>query len=187
MSIAVNVSAVQLKAPSLLADVQDALEQSQIDPSRVVLEITEHSLVEDSQTVIGVLEGLKKLGVRLAIDDFGTGYASLSYLQRMPVDILKIDQSFVQSCAGDARGRELLEAIFGIGRSLSLETIAEGVEQPAQLELVRDMGCDLVQGFLLGRPLPLDEVRRLISSPLARGTAPSAERAPADGVRLPLP
>jgi EAL domain-containing protein (putative c-di-GMP-specific phosphodiesterase class I) len=171
----VNVSAVQLKAPSLLADVQDALEQSKIEPSRVVLEITEHSLVEDSQTVIGVLDGLKKLGVRLAIDDFGTGYASLSYLQRMPVDILKIDQSFVQASVADARGRELLEAIVAIGQSMSLETIAEGVEHAAQLELVQDMGCDLVQGFLLGRPLSLYEVRRLISS----ARVPSAMKLPA--------
>jgi diguanylate cyclase (GGDEF)-like protein/PAS domain S-box-containing protein len=175
LSIAVNVSAVQLKAPSLLADVQDALEQSKIEPSRVVLEITEHSLVEDSQTVIGVLDGLKKLGVRLAIDDFGTGYASLSYLQRMPVDILKIDQSFVQASVADARGRELLEAIVAIGQSMSLETIAEGVEHAAQLELVQDMGCDLVQGFLLGRPLSLYEVRRLISS----ARVPSAMKLPA--------
>ncbi len=163
LNISVNVSAVQLKAPSLLADVKDALEQSQIDPARVVLEITEHSLVEDPDTVISVLHALKELGVRLAIDDFGTGYASLSYLQSMPVDILKIDQAFVKASDDGERGRELLEAIVSIGRSLSLLTIAEGIEQSDQLATVREMGCDLVQGYLLGRPLPIEEAQRLIA------------------------
>ncbi len=163
LSISVNISAVQLNAPSLLADVKHALEQSQIRPARVVLEITEQSLVEDSHTVIGVLHALKELGVRLAIDDFGTGYASLSYLQSMPVDILKIDRTFVKASDDGEHGRELLEAIVGIGRSLSLLTIAEGVEEPDQLATVRDMGCDLAQGYLLGRPLPIEEAQSLIA------------------------
>jgi diguanylate cyclase (GGDEF)-like protein/PAS domain S-box-containing protein len=159
-SIAVNVSTVQIKAPSLLADVTDALRQSGIAPTRVVLEITESSLIEDSHSAIGVLRALKELGVRIAIDDFGTGYASLAYLQEMPVDILKIDQSFVAST--DIRGRELLEAIIDIGRTLSLTTIVEGIEQPDQLATVKSFGCDIAQGYLLGRPLPAEEAQQLI-------------------------
>ncbi len=171
-SIAVNVSTVQIRAPSLLADVKDALRQSGIAPTRVILEITESSLIEDSHNAIGVLHALKELGVRIAIDDFGTGYASLAYLQEMPVDILKIDQSFVANT--DTRGRELLEAIIDIGRTLSLTTIAEGIEQPDQLATVKSFGCDIAQGYLLGRPLPAEEAQHLIEQQ-------SATRSPGPG------
>jgi diguanylate cyclase (GGDEF)-like protein/PAS domain S-box-containing protein len=162
-TISVNVSAVQLNAPSLVTDVQGALSRSGIDPARVVLEITESSLIDSSPRVIDVLHALKRLGVRIAIDDFGTGYASISYLQRIPVDILKVDRSFVTGSEQSKRGRELLEAIVNIGHVLSLVTIAEGVEQASQLATVRQAGCDLVQGYLLSRPLPDEEVRRLIA------------------------
>ena len=168
--MSVNVSAVQLKAPSLVDDVREALAQSGVSPERVILEITESSLVEDSHRVIGALHALKELGVRIAIDDFGTGYASLSYLQSMPVDILKIDQAFVRASDDGERGHDLLEAIVNIAHSLSLQTVAEGVEQPEQLAAVRRMGCDLVQGYLLGRPLPVEEAQRLIG----QGAAMSA-------------
>jgi diguanylate cyclase (GGDEF)-like protein/PAS domain S-box-containing protein len=163
IGISVNVSPVQLRAPSLIADVRDALKRSQLDPSRVVLEITEQSLIEDSHTVTGALHELKQLGVRLAIDDFGTGYASLAYLQSMPVDILKIDQTFVRSSSEDERSRELLEAIIGIGRTLSLTTIAEGIERQSQLAIVQNIGCDFAQGYLLGRPLRVQDAQRLIA------------------------
>jgi diguanylate cyclase (GGDEF)-like protein/PAS domain S-box-containing protein len=167
VNISVNVSPVQLKAPSLADDVKDALKQSGISPARVILEITESSLAEDSHAAIATIHALKALGVRIAIDDFGTGYASLSYLQSMPVDILKIDQSFVRGSSDGERGRDLLQAIFSIARSLSLSTVAEGVEQPAQLAAVRAMGCDLAQGYLLGRPLPIAEAERLVLEDVA--------------------
>lgn len=175
LSIAVNVSAVQLKTPSLVADVQDALAQTGVSPSRLTLEITESSLVEDSRSVIEVLHALKELGVRLAIDDFGTGYASLSYLQNMPVDILKIDQAFIKSSDDNERGLELLQAIVSIGQTLSLQTVAEGIEQPDQLDVVRSMGCDLAQGYLLGRPLPVSEAERLIVDQAASEPAQDAD------------
>ena len=167
VNISVNVSAVQLQAPSLLTDVREALERSGISPARVVLEITESSLVAEPRMVIDTLTKLKQLGVRIAIDDFGTGYASLSYLQSMPVDILKVDQAFVRASDDDGRGRDLLEAIVSIGRSLSLLTVAEGVEEPEQLDAVRRMGCDLAQGYLLGRPLPIEEARHVIAEDCA--------------------
>ena len=155
LSISVNVSAVQLNSPSLIADVENALRRSGIDPADVVLEITESSLVDCSPRVTDVLHALKALGVRLAIDDFGTGYASVSYLQSMPIDILKVDKSFVASGSDGERRRELFEAIVNIGRVLSLVTIAEGIEQPSQLETAKEAGCDLAQGYLLGRPRTL--------------------------------
>jgi EAL domain-containing protein (putative c-di-GMP-specific phosphodiesterase class I) len=102
--------------------------------------------------------------VRLAIDDFGTGYTSIGNLQNMPVDILKVDKSFIDASNDGAHGSELLEAIVNIGRVLSLVTIAEGVEKHEQLEMVRDLGCNLAQGYLLGRPQPSEEAGRLIAS-----------------------
>ncbi|MGB7589001.1 MAG: EAL domain-containing protein [Solirubrobacterales bacterium] len=163
LTISVNVSAVQLGAPSLVPDLRDALGSTSIDPAQVVLEITETSLIDSGPRVLETLNGLKDLGVRVAIDDFGTGYASLASLQNMPIDILKIDRSFVTSSTDGDRGRELLEAIVNIGRILSLVTIAEGVEHAGHLSIVKDIGCDIVQGHLLGPPLAHDEAHRLIA------------------------
>lgn len=172
LTIAVNVSAVQLGAPALVADVQDALRRSGIHPGRVVLEITESSLVERSPRTIETLGELKRTGVCLAIDDFGTGYASVAYLQTLPFDILKVDRSFIAS-SQDRRRRELFEAVVNIGHALSLTTIAEGIEQPSQLEMARRAGCDIAQGYLLGRPAAPEVARQLIddlaSAPEATG------------------
>ena len=117
LSISVNVSTVQLISPSLISDVQRTLEQSGIAPSRVVLEITEGSLAKDAERIIEVLDELRKLGVRIAIDDFGTGYASLSHLRRLPVDILKVDRSFVAALNEGGKSEELLKAILGVGQA----------------------------------------------------------------------
>jgi diguanylate cyclase (GGDEF)-like protein/PAS domain S-box-containing protein len=176
LTISVNVSTVQLSAPSFVTDVEDALSRSGIDPARVVLEITESSLIDSSPRVVDVLHALKQLGVRIAIDDFGTGYASISYLQTIPVDILKVDRSFVAGSEHGKRGRELLDAIVNIGRVLSLVTVAEGVEQPNQLATVKQAGCDLVQGYLFSRPLPEEEVTRLIAEHSDRSASVGAER-----------
>jgi diguanylate cyclase (GGDEF)-like protein/PAS domain S-box-containing protein len=162
--ISVNVSAVQLKAPSIIGDVEDALASSGINPARVVLEVTESSFIESSDEIIDTLHALKALGVRLAIDDFGTGYASISNLRSMPIDILKVDKSFLASCNDGGHGSELLEAIIHIGRVLSLVTIAEGIEQPTQLATARDLGCDLAQGYLFSRPVPAAEAEQLIAA-----------------------
>jgi diguanylate cyclase (GGDEF)-like protein/PAS domain S-box-containing protein len=162
LTISVNVSAVQLNAPSLTVDVESALRESGIDPGHVVLEITESSLVDCSPRIIDVLHTLKTLGVRLAIDDFGIGYASVSYLQSMPVDILKIDRSFMTSNSDAETGHELFEAIVNIGRVLSLATIAEGIENPSQLATAKQAGCNLAQGYLLGRPMPSKDAQELV-------------------------
>ncbi len=166
LTMAINVSAVQLLAPSLLSDVREALADTGVAPSRVVLEITEGSLVDDAHGVIEVLEEIRRLGVRIAIDDFGTGYASLSYLQRLPVDILKVDRSFVMGLADGDKSHELLEAILGVGQALSLATVAEGVEDQGQLETVRSMGCDMAQGYLMSKPIPAEVAEGLLSGDL---------------------
>jgi hypothetical protein len=150
-------------SPGIVADVQHALEVSEIDPARVVLEVTESSFIESSTEIIDTLHSLKGLGVRLAIDDFGTGYASISNLKSMPVDILKVDKSFLASCTDSNHGGELLEAVVNIGRVLSLTTVAEGIEQPAQLSAAQGLGCDLAQGYLFSRPVPAAEAEQIIA------------------------
>jgi len=137
-----------------------------------VLEVTESSFIDSSVEIIDTLRALKALGVRLAIDDFGTGYTSIGSLQSMPFDILKIDKSFLDASDDGEHGYELLEAIVNIGRVLSLVTIAEGVERHEQLAVVRALGCNLAQGYLLGRPQPAEETGQLITSQAATHVRP---------------
>jgi diguanylate cyclase (GGDEF)-like protein len=154
LGISVNVSARQLGRDEFATDVSRALHESGIEPSSLTLEITETALMRDVIAACEHLEEIKALGVRIAIDDFGTGYASLSHLQRLPVDVLKVDRSFVAALNDEGQGRELLEAILGVGQALSLTVIAEGVETQGQMTALRQMGCQMAQGFLIGRPSP---------------------------------
>ena len=163
IAIAVNVSAYQLGRKGFAQDVQHALDSSGVEPSSITLEITETTLMRDVPAACERLQELKALGIRLAIDDFGTGYASLSYLQRMPVDTLKIDQSFIAALADGRQGHDLLQAILGIARSLSLSVIAEGIEQHSQLSTLEQLGCQMAQGFLLGNPLPAQDLNALLA------------------------
>jgi diguanylate cyclase (GGDEF)-like protein/PAS domain S-box-containing protein len=164
LSISVNVSTVQLTAPSLRSDVQEALQRSGVDPSRLVLEITEGSLAKDAERTIAVLEQLRGLGTRIAIDDFGTGYASLSHLQRLPVDILKVDKSFVSALSDGDKSRDLLQAILGVGHALSLAVVAEGIEAQSQMTALQEMGCQMAQGFLVGKPSPAEVAESLLGA-----------------------
>jgi diguanylate cyclase (GGDEF)-like protein/PAS domain S-box-containing protein len=157
LRINVNVSVRQLNQPSLVTEVADALAASGIDPATVTLEITESVLVNDSETTINRLRDLKRLGVQLAIDDFGTGYSSLSYLSKFPVDILKIDRSFINRLTDGTDDSALAAAIVRIGETLNLHTVAEGIERPDQLDALRRMNCDSGQGYHFARPMPLDE------------------------------
>jgi diguanylate cyclase (GGDEF)-like protein len=162
LGISVNVSAGQLGRREFAEDVQNALARSRIEPASLTLEITETTLVRDVPAACERLQEVKALGVRIAIDDFGTGYASLSHLQRMPVDILKIDRSFVSGLGDGPQSRELLAAILGVGRSLSLSVIAEGIELASQQATLEEMGCEMAQGFLLGHPGPAEEIEALL-------------------------
>ena len=162
--IFVNVSAHQLARDGFTDDVRHALDSSGIEPSLLVLEITETTLMRDVAAAGERLNEIKALGVSVAIDDFGTGYASLSHLQRMPVDILKIDRSFVAALGDTGQGRELLEAILGVGQALSLTVVAEGVETQSQVNTLLEMGCERAQGFLMGRPCAPEVVEELFAA-----------------------
>ncbi|HTC71956.1 MAG TPA: GGDEF domain-containing phosphodiesterase [Solirubrobacteraceae bacterium] len=163
LGISVNVSAYQLGRREFAEDVQRALARWQIEPSSLTLEITETTLVRDVPAACERLQEVKALGVRIAIDDFGTGYASLSHLQRMPVDTLKIDRSFVSALGDGPQSRELLAAILGVGQSLSLSVVAEGIELASQQTTLEEMGCEMAQGFLLGHPGPAPEIEALLA------------------------
>jgi diguanylate cyclase (GGDEF)-like protein/PAS domain S-box-containing protein len=150
LTMSVNLSVKQLQSDSIVRDVDEALRLSGIDPPTLVLEITETVMMADPDTASARLDELKSLGVRIAMDDFGTGYSSLSYLSRLPVDILKMDRSFLGAGNTDSG---LAAAIIAIGERLGLEVVAEGIEEPEQIGTLRDLGCELGQGFLFARPM----------------------------------
>ncbi|MCC6317515.1 MAG: EAL domain-containing protein [Gemmatimonadaceae bacterium] len=162
LSITVNLSGKQLQAPDLHQDVREALASSGLDPSHLILEITESVIMESGRSVLERLRDLKELGVRLAIDDFGTGYSSLSYLQQFPVDILKIDRSFTTGLARGPNEDALARTIIALGDLLTLRTIAEGVEHEGQHERLRDLGCDYGQGYLFGKPISARDMTALL-------------------------
>jgi diguanylate cyclase (GGDEF)-like protein/PAS domain S-box-containing protein len=163
LTIAVNVSARQLDGASLIDDVEDALRAARLSPERLVLEITETELMRHIDAAVATLGTLRDRGVRIAVDDFGTGYCSLSQLERLPVDIIKLDRTFVSATEHPAEGSGLLRAVMDIGRSLHLRTVAEGIETTEQLDELRSLACPLGQGFLFSRPLPSADVSTLLA------------------------
>ena len=164
IGVSVNVSAYQLGRSGFAEDVQQALSLSGLEPSSLTLEITETTLMRNVPAACERLLQIKALGVRIAIDDFGTGYASLSHLQRIPADILKIDQSFVAALNDGGQSRELLVAILGVGQALSLAVVAEGIEEQGQLSALEEMGCEMAQGFLMGKPTRAELITSLPGS-----------------------
>jgi diguanylate cyclase (GGDEF)-like protein len=162
LDIAVNLSARQVGDRELPESVSAVLSRTGLDPAHLTLEVTESALVEDAATAASTLEALSEIGVRLVLDDFGTGYSSLAYLNRFPFDALKIDRSFVQGLGIEQEHSAIVEAIVGMARALSLDAIAEGVENEAQLSELRRLGCDYAQGHLFSRPLPAEEITRLV-------------------------
>lgn len=151
--MAVNLSARQLDQPGFAAEVDDVLGDTRFPAEGLTVEITEQVFMHESPHVLENLQGLRDMGVRIAIDDFGTGYSSLSYLQRFEVDILKIDKSFVDDVGEGGQAAALVEGIIGIAHTLGLEVVAEGIEYDAQRERLRDLRCDLGQGYLFAKPL----------------------------------
>ena len=161
--ISVNLSVRQLRYPGLVAEVAEVLQQTGLDPTTLVLEITESVAMEDAVSMLDVMRELKSLGLKLAIDDFGTGYTSLSYFKRFPVDFLKIDRSFTQDLEEGAQGRVTLMAITHIAHAMGLNVVAEGVEDVMQLARLRELGCDLAQGYYFSRPLEAEAALRLLT------------------------
>lgn len=162
--IAVNLSARQFLRSDVLNTVASALEESGMRPEYLELELTESMLMQDVENTVSTLHELKRMGVRLSIDDFGTGYSSLSYLKRFPLDMLKIDRSFVIDLGTESDDGEISRAIIAMAHALDLEVVAEGVENRQQLDFMRDFHCDLIQGFYFSKPLPADEFARLVRS-----------------------
>ena len=153
-AVSVNLSARQLSRPDLVDSVAAALEHSRLDPDRLWLEITESVLMDDADMAVAALERLRALGVHLCVDDFGTGYSSLAYLRRFPVDALKVDRSFVAGLGEDPEDSAIVEAVVSMAHSLRLSVVAEGVETDEQLARLRDLGCELAQGFYFAAPVP---------------------------------
>ncbi len=164
VGVSVNVSARQLDSDDLVADVAVALADSELDPAALTLEITETTPMRNADATADLLHAVKRLGVRIAIDDFGTGYSSLAHLQQFPVDALKIDRSFVQRLSESAHGKALIHALVQLAQALSIETLAEGIERPDQLAILRREQCETGQGFLFARPMDADAAAAFLES-----------------------
>jgi EAL domain-containing protein (putative c-di-GMP-specific phosphodiesterase class I) len=160
LRVAVNISGRHLQQGDLVADVRHALEISGLDPGSLVIEFTESTIMQNTETNLERFRELKGLGVRLAIDDFGMGYSSLSYLHRFPIDILKIDRAFVSRLTEHDGGPELARAVVMLATTLGLETVAEGIENESQVATLLNLGCVAGQGFLFARSSTLDTVAR---------------------------
>jgi diguanylate cyclase (GGDEF)-like protein/PAS domain S-box-containing protein len=170
LQVAVNLSARQIADPQLLADVEQSLDRSGLEPELLSLEITESVLIDDPDLAQQTLLALKQLGVRLVLDDFGIGYSSLAHIKRYPIDVLKIDRSFVAGLGRDHEDAAIVAAVISMGRALGVGVVAEGVETIEQAEQLRALGCPLVQGYLFARPLSVEAAGRLIEQP-TRATA----------------
>jgi diguanylate cyclase (GGDEF)-like protein len=171
IGMAVNVSGRQLDDDELVEDVRGALQESGVNPATLTLEITETTLMRDADATARRLHSLKQLGVCIAIDDFGTGYSSLAYLRQFPVDALKIDRSFISGIAGSKGSAALIHTLVQLGKTLDIETLAEGIEEQSQLETLQREHCDHGQGFLFSRPLDVDAVEKFLNA--EELTAPS--------------
>jgi EAL domain-containing protein (putative c-di-GMP-specific phosphodiesterase class I) len=169
LRVAVNISARQLHGNGFLADLHACLAETGLQPNWLELEITESVMMQRTQHVTELLQSLEALGVALSVDDFGTGYSSLAYLKRLQIDSLKIDQSFVSGVPGDDEDVAIVRAVIALAHTLHLEVVAEGVEERAQLDFLLSEGCDAAQGYLIGRPMPADQLDALMASghPLA--------------------
>ena len=164
LTVAVNLSPVQFRDTRLATTIRNILVETRFPPARLELEITEGSLLQDEQRTLAILRELRALGIRISMDDFGTGYSSLSYLRRFPFDKIKIDQSFVRQTPTDKDSAAIVRAIAMLGASLGMKTTAEGVETDAQSSFIVGEGCDQLQGYLISRPVPAEQIQALFST-----------------------
>ena len=164
LTVAVNVSAMQFRNETFLDDLRAILSETGLDPRYLELELTEGALMKQAELTASILSTLRESGVRVAVDDFGTGYSSLSYLRKFPLDVLKIDQSFIRQLSTTPDETAIVSAIINIGRSLNLRLIAEGIETSEQLAFLQASQCDEGQGYLFGRPMPSCEFVKLFDA-----------------------
>jgi EAL domain-containing protein (putative c-di-GMP-specific phosphodiesterase class I) len=167
LTVNVNLSARQLRQPALIPGLMASLLASGTDPSQLCLELTETTFMEDARSHREVLDGIRGLGVGLAIDDFGTGYSSLTYLKRLPVSVLKIDQAFVRGLGKDASDTAIVKSVIDLAHALGLVVVAEGVEEGDQVAHLRKLGCDQAQGYFFARPQSPEDLERLLDRSLA--------------------
>ncbi len=182
IGIAVNVSTRQLETDEFVVEMSQALADSGLDPHALTLELTETAVMSDAEGSVRRLTEIREMGVRIAIDDFGAGYSSLGYLQRFPVDVLKIDRSFIARLTKDPDGEKLIRTLVQLGKSLSIETLAEGIEQSSELSLLKDEQCRSGQGFLFARPLDVATSEQFLHAWLGGGAPPRGDL-PAEGSR----
>jgi len=178
IGMAVNVSGRQLDTDQLIVDIERALAESGLDPGALTVEITETTLMRNVEETARRLAQVKRLGVRIAIDDFGTGYSSLAHLQRFPVDALKIDRSFISGLSNNQEGETLMHTLVQLGKALSIETFAEGIEQQHELSLLKEQDCDSGQGFLFARPLDVAATEAFLEQNWTGKVAPALVRVP---------
>ena len=178
LTMSVNVSMRQLEVAAFVDHVRGALSASGLDPGSLILEVTETTLMRDTEATVSRLKALKKLGVLVAVDDFGTGYSSLAYLRQFPVDALKIDRSFVAAMGDSAESVALVHTLVQLGRTLGIETLAEGIEEQWQLQRLQVENCERGQGFLFSRPVDPEAIEALLTStfsPTSAGSSVTAD------------
>jgi diguanylate cyclase (GGDEF)-like protein len=174
INMAVNVSARQLDGDEITGDIEEALAVSGLPPEALTIEVTETALMRDAEKTATRLVAIKALGVQIAIDDFGTGYSSLAHLQRFPVDALKIDRSFITGLKGKPEGETLVRTLVQLGKALSIETFAEGIEQQSELAMLKDQNCDTGQGFLFAQPLTVSDTEAFLEGAALKGPVAAA-------------
>ncbi|MCM1111885.1 MAG: EAL domain-containing protein [Muribaculum sp.] len=160
--MSINISAVQYNREEFVEELLETIRRYHVEPNEVEVEITESILIDDFDKVIEKLKLLREAGIRVSLDDFGTGFSSLSYLKKLPIDTLKIDKSFIDTVLTDGATRIITESIINMVKSLGVESIAEGVEEEAQYEYLKSIGCDMIQGYFLGRPLPPEKIEEIL-------------------------
>jgi len=163
LKVAVNISPKQFNQHNFLESIQTIVAESECDPTFLEIEITESLVMEDVDNATLTMKAIRDIGITLSMDDFGTGYSSLAYLRKFPLDALKIDKSFVEAMTESSADASIVSAICSIGRNLRLAVIAEGVENEFEVPMLEEMGCTMIQGYLYGKPMPIDEFREIFS------------------------
>jgi diguanylate cyclase (GGDEF)-like protein len=182
-SVAVNLSGKHFGHPALVQQINTVIEETGIDPASLKLELTESAVMENAETAILMLKQIKETGVKVSIDDFGTGYSSLSYLHRFPIDLLKVDRSFVSAMESNTENGEIVRTVIALAKALNLEVVAEGIESIHQFHQLRILGCEYGQGYLFSRPLPAHEIQKLIDDPNRWKNILPAQAAPPSAAR----